>query len=92
MIADIGVAINMLLKTIIEIGIVAKQRFDASDCPANPAIVKIIGICEPNNPCIATKTNKLRRVLESVVAKVELSMPGCYRGTVTNKSVKSRDQ
>ena len=60
MIAETGVADSIDPSTIIEIGKVAKQTFDASDCPAKPPIVKISGICAPKIACAKTKTVTLR--------------------------------
>ena len=39
-----------------EIGSVAKQTFEASDWPARPPTMKIIGICAPRIACAATRT------------------------------------
>ena len=47
--------------TIIEIGSVAKQMLEASDWPASPPMVKIIGICAPRMAWARTRTNTLRR-------------------------------
>ena len=60
MIAETGVADSIEPSTIIEIGNVAKQTFDASDCPARLPIVKISGICAPKNAWASTKTVTLR--------------------------------
>ena len=56
-----GVAASIEPKTIIEMGKVAKQMFEASDCPAKPPIVKMSGICAPKNACAMTKTVTFRR-------------------------------
>jgi len=42
--------------TMIEIGSVAQQAFEASDCPASPPSTKIIGICAPTKACAAAST------------------------------------
>ena len=51
--------------TAIEIGSVAQQALVASDCPARPASVKMIGICAPSTACAATSTITLRRARRS---------------------------
>ena len=38
------------------IGSVAKQTLEASDWPASPPMVKIIGICAPSTAWAATST------------------------------------
>ena len=57
---DRGEAVIMEPKTIIEIGRVAKQAFEARDWPASPPTVKIIGICEPSMACANIKTTTFR--------------------------------
>ncbi len=51
--------------TVIVIGRVAQHRLEASDCPAKPAMVKIIGICAPKMAWAATSTQTLRRAKAS---------------------------
>jgi hypothetical protein len=51
--------------TIMVIGSVAQHLFGASDEPARPAMVKIIGSCAPRIACAATRTKTLRRARES---------------------------
>jgi hypothetical protein len=46
---------------IIEMGIVAKQMFDAMDCPASPAMIKSIGICAPRVACARIRIMTVRR-------------------------------
>ena len=65
--AEIGVAVSMEPMTVIEIGSVAQQMFGARLDPANPAMVKIIGICAPRIAWAATRTRTLRRARESLV-------------------------
>ena len=57
---EIGVAVSMEPMTIKLIGSVAQQAFGASDCPASPPMVKIIGICAPKIAWAATSTRTLR--------------------------------
>ena len=45
--AERGVAVSIDPTTDMVMGRVAQQMFEASVCPARPAIVKIIGICAP---------------------------------------------
>jgi hypothetical protein len=66
--AESGVADSIEPSTIIEIGSVAQQGLGASDCPASPPIVKIIGICAPRIACAATRTATLRRARVSEAA------------------------
>jgi len=47
------------------IGSVAQQAFGASDDPASPAMVKIIGNCAPSMPWAATRTATLRLAMAS---------------------------
>ena len=71
--------------TIREIGRVAQQGFDASDCPARPAMVKIIGICAPRMACASTRmvTFRLARassagVRVASVMRICVSMHACF--------------
>lgn len=52
-------------KTIMDIGIVAQQTFDAKDCPANPPIINSIGICAPRNAWAMTRMVTLRFAMVS---------------------------
>ena len=72
--AESGVADSIEPSTINEIGSVARQGLGASDWPASPPMVKIIGICEPRTACAATSTATLRRARPSRAGKDAISV------------------
>ena len=74
MIPEIGVALSIEPSTIIEIGKVAQQAFDAKDCPARPPMVKIMGICAPRNAWARTRTITFRLARPSWGAAVMVSL------------------
>ncbi len=91
--ADTGVADSIEPSTISEIGSVAKQIFEASDCPARPPTTKIIGICAPRNACARTRISTLRFARVSVWGRLASVMP--YRPTCRSpgrKASKRRSQ
>ncbi len=82
--AEIGVAVSMDPMTAKLIGRVAQQWLGASESPASPAMVKIIGICAPRMAWAATSTATLRlaRLSERIVSGmvptgVGGSVPSC---------------
>ncbi len=63
--AESGVAESIEPSTISEIGRVARQALGASESPARPPRVKIIGICAPSTAWAKTSTATLRSVFAS---------------------------
>ena len=84
-----GVADSIEPSTMSDMGRVAKQMFDARDCPARPPTTKIIGICAPKMAWAATRTATLRlarlssgRRAVSVMAQVlDPSREACKRNS-----------
>ena len=88
------------------IGNVAQQMLGASDDPASPAMVKIIGICAPRMAWAATRTSTFRRARESLVIRlsvrvlirrdkgqspVALAGDGCRHGAMVGRIILSLD-
>ena len=73
MIAETGVAAIIEPRTMSEIGSVARQALLASDWPASPPTVKIMGICAPNRAWAATRTATLRLAFLSSISCMTLA-------------------